>query len=869
MTNFPQLSVPESTSEFVLELPRVRTTCLNEFPAYANTTKKIAIVGDCPYGDDIEYGKLFSGRVGNLIFNSILKYGINRADCFLGATSSTPLPTKFIKPWSERDFTDGVTLLKTHIKTHKPNIVLLAGQWAIEAAFPNEQKKITDWRGSILSGASTGICPSIKCIPCLHPWKICRQWDQWPLFIHDLERFAVESNDPSIIYTPRLFDLDVSAARACELLANISNITTPIALDIEGGVAGISCISFARSPTEAFIVPLAAYSNADKVRVLRALYNFLSSTTPKILQNQLYDNFVLSWSYRTPICNVVWDTMLSGWEIYPELPKGLGTQVSIWTREPFYKMDRKSESTTTLHQYCCKDSACTYEIYEKHKQLLEGRPNSIRHFRFNMSLLPALLYLEQRGMNYDFASSRLALTDVSSEMLRYQTLIDKQIRDNWIAWGSRGDPLKPVNIGSPKQLMDVLYRRLGLKTMYKKKKRGDEGPLKETSDEDALLKLYQETQNEGLLYILQWRKNEKLRQTIEAKLDKDGRARCSYNLVGTETGRLSCYKSPTGAGGNFTTITKRLRHLYCADPDHWFWQCDLRGADGWTVAAHAALHGDSTMLDDYLYGLKPAKIIVLMLRHGAEVNKWTRERLKEESKSVTEDGPDGHHYFTGKQIQHGSCYGMKADKVCERILIKSYKETGTPIVVKKYEAQRLLDLFFLRYRGVPFWQQWIKRELNERSTLTCASGHVRKFFGRRFSDETYGEGYAHEPQANTTYATNLALWRLWTDKENRLSNSSRLLLANSSRPETSASNGLDISSMVTRLRKFRIEPLHHVHDALCGQFHKSDLDWAKLRLRDYFDNPLIIAGRRIVIPFEGQYGPSWGQLGEKYGGGNI
>jgi hypothetical protein len=66
-----------------------------------------------------------------------------------------------------------------------------------------------------------------------------------------------------------------------------------------------------------------------------------------------------------------------------------------------------------------------------------------------------------------------------------------------------------------------------------------------------------------------------------------------------------------------------------------------------------------------------------------------------------------------------------------------------------------------------------------------------------------------------------------------------------------------------------VEPLHQVHDALLGQFLKTDTEWAKGKIRSWFDNTLIIANQPIKIPFEGHYGPSWGEQGKKQGGGDI
>jgi hypothetical protein len=121
--------------------------------------------------------------------------------------------------------------------------------------------------------------------------------------------------------------------------------------------------------------------------------------------------------------------------------------------------------------------------------------------------------------------------------------------------------------------------------------------------------------------------------------------------------------------------------------------------------------------------------------------------------------------------------------------------------------------------------------------LTAASGQVRQFFGR--PDDVLTKAVAFEPQANTTYATNLAAYRLWNDLDNRI-----------------LSNSMGCKENI----RLRIEPLHQVHDALIGQFPQADTAWAVGKIKSYFNNPLTIAGQQITIPFEGNYGSSWGNL---------
>jgi DNA polymerase I-like protein with 3'-5' exonuclease and polymerase domains len=527
------------------------------------------------------------------------------------------------------------------------------------------------------------------------------------------------------------------------------------------------------------------------------------------------------------IRNVKEDTMLKSWEIYPELSKGLATQTSIWTREPFYKFERKSDSAETLYKYCIKDSCVTIECNRAQDQALNGL--GLRHYRFNMELLSPLLYMELRGLRYDSVSARDELATCNAALAECASRLN--LRSGSELRGKGGSL-------SPQRLKKVLYQEKG----YPEQKSGRGPTAKVTTDVEALLNLARKFPHDSFISdILLHRKLESVHETLEIQSDPDGRVRCGYNLVGTETGRLTCYTSPTGSGANLQTITKKLRRFYLADDDHWMFQCDLSGADGWTVAAHCLRHGDGTMWDDYQYGLKPARIIALMYEHGSEITKCSREELKERCKEIDDDG---WLYFACKRIQHASNYGVQERTVSRQIMVDSYKITGTPVYVDNATCAALQRLYFVRYPGVYMWHHWAKREVVEGRNLTSASGHTRTFFGRRRSwdsrsrsfdadHETWKEFLADEPQENTTYATMLALYKLWNDPENRVEGG-----------------------------KLKVEPLHTVHDSLIGQFHKSITPWALDKIRNAFANTLRIANTELVIPFEGHYGISWGNLNQ-------
>ena len=107
-------------------------------------------------------------------------------------------------------------------------------------------------------------------------------------------------------------------------------------------------------------------------------------------------------------------------------------------------------------------------------------------------------------------------------------------------------------------------------------------------------------------------------------------------------------------------------------------ECDLSGADGWTVAAHCAACGDPTMLNDLRAGVKIANNIALAHMHGGKVLQWSREALRQAASEVDKSG---WLYFASKRVQHGSNYGMGGKTMSDQILKDSYKLFGEPVFV--------------------------------------------------------------------------------------------------------------------------------------------------------------------------------------------
>jgi uracil-DNA glycosylase family 4 len=889
----------------------------NLMPRIGNS--RIAIIGEAPGKDEELQNTPFVGASGRFLTSLLSKANIVRDSCFIGNICQYRPPNNDITFFSRDgdEIKEGLENLTSSLSSFDPNICLLLGKTALWAA--KGVDGISDWRGSLFIGDRPGPFFGRKCIASFHPAACLRQYEWTPLLMFDIKRAKEESLTSQLVLPQRDIRIDLSADELVDELDRIERDGLTISPDIEGGLYGISCISLATSANYAVVVPFINLDGSDYWKnpddefcVFRALVKVMASyRVRKIWQNGLYDRFVKQYGFSIFVANSFDDTMLKFWEWQCELEKGLGPQNSILNREPYYKFERKTTSRETFYMYCGKDGCTTFENNTTLERLLP--PLSRQHYRFNVALLNPLLYMEIRGIKYDTALAKQKLSEVSDHIYRLQRELDvlsgftncpktlsdvqavmcykrdpstpkKQFADDykWIARRMNGNSLSDaevarlsiacgtsMNIKSP-MFKTYLYETLKLPKQYKTDPKT--GIERLSTDYEALLKIKKKSPHRAIDVAIELGELRTRSQMLSIHSDGDGRIRCGYNAVGTETGRLNCYTSPTGSGYNLQTIPAEsslkplghplrsgMRDLFVADEGYYLFQCDLSGADGWTVAAHLAALGDRTMLDDYRAGIKPAKVLCYLLRHGAtSLERKTREEIKALTKSIEKDSWD---YFACKIGQHGTCYLMGPQKLANQIFLQSEGNFN----ITKHEAEDLQKLFMVRY-NVRRWHRWMENIITAARgaapRLTSASGHTRKFLGR--TAEVLGEMLAHEPQSNTTYATNLAALRLWTDPENRLPAYANEILRSERNIETEPST----SDRFHRRAHLRIEPLHQVHDALIGQFPIVDTAWAVGKIKSWFNNKLIIAGQEIVIPFEGAYGTNWA-LDEKSKVGSI
>ncbi|AVV43227.1 DNA polymerase I [Streptomyces sp. P3] len=244
------------------------------------------------------------------------------------------------------------------------------------------------------------------------------------------------------------------------------------------------------------------------------------------------------------------------------------------------------------------------------------------------------------------------------------------------------------NLGSPKQLQEVLFGELGL-PRTKKTKTGY------TTDADALAWLAGQTDNELPVIMLRHREQAKLRVTVEGLIKTiaaDGRIHTTFNQTVAATGRLSStdpnlqnipVRTDEGrAIRRGFVVGEGFESLMTAD----YSQIELR------VMAH--LSEDEGLIEAFTSGEDlhtTAASQVFGVERGA-VDAEMRRKIK--------------------AMSYGLAYGLSAFGLSQQLNI----EAG--------EARALMDAYFERFGGV---RDYLRRAVDE----ARATGYTATLFGRR------------------------------------------------------------------------------------------------------------------------------------------
>lgn len=368
----------------------------------------------------------------------------------------------------------------------------------------------------------------------------------------------------------------------------------------------------------------------------------------------------------------LFDPMLAHYLIEPEASHDLGILCS-----QYLNYELLSENSDNTKERLCERADQVFQLKKKLQSELERRRHTKLMSDIEMPLVTVLANMEYEGVKIDTdALARM------SEELRVES--EKVQREIFQLAGTE------FNIGSPKQLGEILFDRLKLIDKPKKTKTGQYA-----TGEDVLTGLA--PKHEIAKRILDFREYEKLRSTYVDALPKmiskfDGRVHTDYRQAWAVTGRLSS-NNPNLQNIPIRTEKGRLiRKAFIArSPEFLFMSADYSQIELRIAASFAK---DQTMIDAF--------------RNKRDIHTTTAAKVfKVELEKVT---PDMRR--KAKEVNFGILYGSTAFGLSQNLGIS------------RSEAAEIIQSYFTEFAA-------IKRYMDDAINTAREKEFVETILGRR------------------------------------------------------------------------------------------------------------------------------------------
>lgn len=721
-----------------------------EVPGVGPKNCSIAIVGEAPGQEELVVGQPFVGQAGRKFDSMLMAAGISRRFCYITNVFKRKAPNNKTQGWLDYSkkhpiesdyYLECKARLKAELEKTEANVIVAAGGDALWTLCGLD--KISKRRGSILEST---LLPGRKVIPILHPAvTLYRDPKAFHLIITDLERVLKQSEFPEIVRPNREFILEPTIEDVTKYLYHIKNFSTPIAIDIEVINEELSHIGIStRDGKYAMCIPFVTdnrnvWDIEEEQQIMSLLSDIMQDrNVHKINQNILFDISFLFERYGIITQNTD-DTMIAQAFVNPDLGKDLGTIVSLYTEEPYYKDDLKQwkhvvDGELKFREYNAKDAAVCSEIFPIQLEDLEVLDN-IENYKKQRDLIPPLLYMSQRGIKIDQEKlkqrSEEAAEIIAESKEKLNSLCGYEINPN-----------------SPMQLIDYFYKKKGIPPYMKNKR--------PTTDVDAMKRLAKGTASrkglEEASLVLKIRHYTKRKSTYYDINLRDGRLVSSFNPVGTKQHRLSSSRDIFGRGTNMENQPEEMQEIMIADDGYIMYQCDLSNGDNRVVAYIA-----------------PEPQMIKAFESGEDLHRLTAGLILDKPpEEVSEEVgtcfmcPDpstcGHkgERYGGKKSNHGFNYGW------------GHKQFAYKNDILEKTSMMIRNKYLNSYKGIENYWRWVQEELQTTRQLTNCFGATYRFLGD-MTHELYNQGYSYIPQSTVADIINwwcvLYLWNNWTKVE--------------------------------------------------------------------------------------------------------
>ncbi len=458
-------------------------------------------------------------------------------------------------------------------------------------------------------------------------------------------------------------------------------------------IAEVVGVSFALEAGAAAYVPLAhdypgAPDQLDRQQVLDRLRPILEDeSVGKVGQHLKYDANVLA-NHDITLRGIREDTMLESYVLDSTSSRhDLDTLALSHLNQStisFEEVAGKGAKQLTFNQvpieqaapYAAEDAEVTWRLHAVLSDRLHQVESLSSLYReLEIPLVPVLSRIERNGA----LVCRDTLASHSQEL--GQRMLALEANAHELAGG-------PFNLGSPKQLGEILFNRLELPVLKKTPKGAP------STAEDVLAELALDYPLPAVL--MEYRSLSKLKSTYTDKLpemidSKTGRVHTSYHQAVTATGRLSSSDPNLQNIPIRTEEGRRIRQAFIAADG-----CKIVAADYSQIELRIMAHlsQDAGLLGAFAEGLDVHSATAAEV-FGVDINQVSGDQRRK-----------------AKAINFGLIYGMSAFGL------------GKQLGLGRNEAQEYIDLYFDRYPGVADYMARTR-------SLAHEKGYVETLRGRR------------------------------------------------------------------------------------------------------------------------------------------
>lgn len=493
---------------------------------------------------------------------------------------------------------------------------------------------------------------------------------------------------------PLIINNEAKLTELVTLLKQFTDTETPVAWDTETSdldprkaeLVGIGCC-WGTSPDSVAYIPLNHTNgeNLNKEIALNLLRTILESTEyPKTFQNAKFDRSIFR-CHGLKLAGVVFDPMLASYVLNPDKSHNLNELTLRYLGLETISYDELVVKGRTIADvgidsvanYCCLQVYATYQLVAKLREELNNFPDlSKLLFSVEQPLEPVLAEMEFQGIRIN--------TDYLQE-LSQQLEIDLKKHEEQ-AYTIAGEKF---NLGSPKQLSQILFDKLKLPTKLSRKIQSG------YSTDAGTLERLQEVDDTGIIdAITEYRTLAKLKSTYVDALpalvsEKTHRVHTNYNQTATSTGRLSSSNPNLQNIPIRTAFSRQIRKAFIPE-ENWL----MVAADYSQIELRILAH------------LSQEPVLVEAYQNNEDIHTVTA-RIVFEKPDVNSD-----ERRLAKTINFGVIYGMGS--------LRFSRSTG----IDKATANEFIKKFYSRYPKVFEYLERVKKE-------AVANGFVETICGRR------------------------------------------------------------------------------------------------------------------------------------------